>query len=159
MCWFLLNPFRCHFLLPAIQPIPNPTSPTCRVWANLPFANLYGLATIRPSGFRNRRVTGSDQVGPADFPQRDFGGNFASRRRRTTSAIQFPISHNLRLPVIQAQSRDSVLISALIFGSDSGTCRVTGRGRSGKEDRAAPRHWRGCEIPRFARQAGPQPHP
>ena len=28
MCWSLLNPFRCHFLLPAIQPIPNPTSPT-----------------------------------------------------------------------------------------------------------------------------------
>src|ERR1035438_7416366 len=40
MCWSLLNPFRCHFLLPAIQPIPNPTSPTCRVRGQSPVREL-----------------------------------------------------------------------------------------------------------------------
>src|SRR5664279_613398 len=30
MCWSLLNPFRCDFLLPVIQTNSNPTSPTCQ---------------------------------------------------------------------------------------------------------------------------------
>jgi len=47
----------------------------------------------------------------------------------------------------------------LISGSDWENCRATGRGQSGKEDRPAPRHWRVCPIPRFARQAGRQRHP
>src|SRR5208337_449186 len=38
--------------------------------------------------------------------------------------------------------------------------RVTGTvGRSRKEDRPAPIHWRGCGIPRTARQADPQRRP
>jgi hypothetical protein len=46
------------------------------------------------------------------LPRSRLRGNFVPRRPRTTSAIQFPISHNLMLPVIQAQSRDSALIRA-----------------------------------------------
>ena len=33
-------------------------------------------------------------IGPCNFLEEDFGGSFASRRLRTTSAIQFPISHS-----------------------------------------------------------------
>ncbi len=91
-------------------------------------------------------------------PPTGLPGNFTSRRPRTTSAIQFPVPHNFMLPVIQAQSRRHAMISAVIFGSDSGPGGVMRRGRSGKEDRPAPRHWRGCEIPRLARRAGPQHH-
>ena len=35
MCWSLLNPFRCHFLLPVIRTNPNPTSRTSRFRANV----------------------------------------------------------------------------------------------------------------------------